>query len=265
MSRAAITAGYLDALGLAAGPPDLQLLAELVRRHVARFAFCSVGPRLGNALPLDLPSLYDRIVVRARGGYCFEQNALFHAVLEELGFEVELCLARVIYNQDIHPALTHRIGLVLIGETRYVADVGFGPMGPPVPVSMQQHGPLGAGRMFGVCERIPGEFHLQAFKDGGDFSLYKFTPGRFGPADCELGHFYSHRHPQAAFVNNLVASRILDGEVRSLRNRDYWVISPSGPTRTAVESADQLRELLGRELGVQVTTDENRALFDATA
>ncbi len=265
MDRADVTAGYLDALGLARAAPQLPFLQELVRRHVARFAFCSVGPRLGESLPLELGSLYDRIVIRARGGYCFEQNALFHAVLEELGFEVRLCLARVIYNQDIDPPLTHRMNLVRLDRQDYVGDVGFGPLGPPVPVSLAERPPLRDERTFRVHERRPGEFHLQAFKDGGDFSLYRFTPGDHLPADCEMGHFYSHRHPQAVFVNNLVASRILPDEVRSLRNRDYWVITPEGASRTPLTSAAQLRRLLELELGVRVTDAEAIRLFDATS
>lgn len=265
MDRASITAGYLDAAGVARAAPGLPLLEQLVRRHVGRFAFASIGVRLGDALPLELPALYERIVLRGRGGYCFEQNALFHAVLDELGFEVRLCLARVIYNEDIHPPLTHRISLVRLGDEEYVADVGFGPLGPAVPVSTRAAGPLSAERAFGVRERRPGEFHLQTFKEGGDFSLYRFSPGQYGPADCEMGHFYSHRHPQAAFVNNLVASRILDGEIRSLRNRDYRVIAADASTSTTIDSAEQLRALLQREFALQVTAAESHSLFDATA
>jgi N-hydroxyarylamine O-acetyltransferase len=265
MDRATVTAGYLDALAMTRTAPELSLLQELIRRHVARFAFCSVGPRLGDELPLELEAVYDRIVVRARGGYCFEQNALFHAVLEELGFEVRLCLARVIYNQDIHPPLTHRITLVRIDGQEYVSDVGFGPLGPPVPVSTAGRPPLRAEGTFRVHERRPGEFHLQAFKDGGDFSLYRFAAGDYGPADCELGHFYSHRHPQAAFVNNLVASRILPDEIRSLRNRHYWVIRPVGSSQTTLASAAQLRRLLEHELGIQITDSESVRLYEATS
>ena len=93
---------------------------------MATFAFGSVGPRLGDELPLDIKSLFDRLVVRRRGGYCFEQNGLFYEVLDELGYAPRLYLARVIHGQDIHPGLTHRISLVTYGGTDYVVDVGFG-------------------------------------------------------------------------------------------------------------------------------------------
>lgn len=129
---------YLEALDLKPQRADFAFLREIVQRHVARLAFCSVGPRLGDALPLDVASLHDRIVVRRRGGYCFEHNGLLYEMLEALGFEVTLYLARVIYNRDIQPGLTHRITLVHLDAERYLVDVGFGPLGPDLPVGLSQ-------------------------------------------------------------------------------------------------------------------------------
>ena len=200
---------YLDALGVQPSEPGLPFLAELTRAHVATLPFSSIGPRLGDDLPLDAESLLDRIVVRGRGGYCFEQNGLMLEALRELGFEARIQLARVIHNQDVHPGLTHRVTLVTVDGQDVVVDVGFGPLGPPCPVPMP-----GAdrddGARFRVHEERPGEFHMQSIVDGDRYSLYRFDLVRYGQSDCELGHFYSHRHPEATFVNNLVASRILD-------------------------------------------------------
>jgi N-hydroxyarylamine O-acetyltransferase len=47
-------------------------------------------------LKLDIPSLYDKIVKRGRGGYCFEQNALFAALLVGMGYNVRCGAARVV-------------------------------------------------------------------------------------------------------------------------------------------------------------------------
>ena len=115
MTLTEITDDYLSVLGLQRRHPDLAFLRDLTSGHVANFSFSSVGPMLGDNLPLDIAALHQRIVVRRRGGYCFEQNGLLHAVLGELGFPVELYLGRVIYNQDTHPGLTHRITLVETG------------------------------------------------------------------------------------------------------------------------------------------------------
>ena len=142
MERAEVTDRYLDALGLERAAPTLSALTEITRRHVATFPFSSVGPRLGDDLPLDLDALFDRIVARHRGGYCFEQNGLLFEVLLELGYDVHVQLARVIYNRDYLPGLTHRVTRVVLDDRTYVADVGFGPLGPPVPVPMPHPMPM---------------------------------------------------------------------------------------------------------------------------
>jgi N-hydroxyarylamine O-acetyltransferase len=261
MERAEITGQYLQALGLRKRSPDLVFLSELARRHVARFAFCSVGPRLGDDLPLDLNSLYQRIVVRGRGGYCFEQNGLAYEMLEELGFSVRLYLCRVIHNQDIHPGLTHRITMVEYDGDRYVVDVGFGPMGPRIPVRMSREESREDDRVFRIGEPRGGEYHMQTLKDGVFYSLYRFELARYGQMDCELGHFYSHKHPKAGFVNDLVASRIMDHEIRSLRNREYWVMTKSGEQKKSIGDADQLRAILGDDFDIRITEPEGRYLF----
>jgi N-hydroxyarylamine O-acetyltransferase len=263
MERSEIADGYLAALGLARTAPTLASLRDITRRHVASFAFSSVGPRLGDDLPLDAPSLYERIVVHRRGGYCFEQNGLLFEVLEELGYSVTLYLARVIHNQDVHPPLTHRVTVADVDGERLVVDVGFGPLGPPVPVPVSGE-PMDSGdRVFQVSQPRSGELHMQTIKDGAPYSLYRFDLARYGQADCEVGHFYSHRHPAATFVNNLVASLILDEEIRSLRNREYRVIRASEDEVTTITDAADLARILDGELGLRVTDEECRRLFAA--
>ena len=50
---------------------------------------------LRRPIRLDLASIESKLVHDLRGGYCFEQNLLFAAVLERLGFSVTLLAARV--------------------------------------------------------------------------------------------------------------------------------------------------------------------------
>jgi len=264
MNRADMAAEYIRALGLRRRPADLAFLSDITRHHVAQFAFTSVGPLLGDDLPLEVESLYRRIVVNRRGGYCFEQNGFLQAMLEELGFSVTLYLGRVIYNQDIHPGLTHRINLVEIAGNRYIADVGFGPLGPQHPVSLSGEESRENFRVFRIHQRHPGELHMQTLKDGAFYSLYKFELVRYGQADCEVGHFYSHKHPKATFVNHLVVSKILDQEVRSLRNHEYWVITESGEQRYAIADGAQLKTILDSQFGVRVNSSEAHRLFEQT-
>lgn len=262
MERPEMVREYLQELGLGGRELDFAFLGDVVARHVATFPFSNIGCQLGEDLPLDFESLYQRIVVRQRGGYCFEQNGLLFGVLEELGFSPRLYLARVIHNQDIHPGLTHRITMVDYEGRPYVLDVGFGPFGPRIPVAMLDTESYDGEKAYRIVERWPGEYHMQVFRDGDFFSLYRFELSRYGQADCELGHFYSHRHPNALFVNHLVSSLILENEIRSLRDLEYWVITESGTQIREIDNSEQLRQILVGELGLQVSDDESRRLYD---
>jgi N-hydroxyarylamine O-acetyltransferase len=262
-SRAAITDDYLSALGLQRSAPSMALLKGIMRLHLATFPFASIGPRLGESLPLDLPSLHDRIVVRKRGGYCFEQNGLAYEVLEELGFSVTLMMARVLLRNPVHPGLTHRFTMVNLGTEKFIVDVGFGPLGPRFPVNASTLAPADSDQPFRVVSLCPGEFTLVTHKDGADVPLYRFEHCRYGPSDCELGHFYSHRHPDANFVNNLVACRKLDDETRSLLNRDYRVLRPTGDKQREIRSAAELKALLEQDFDLLITSAESERLFAA--
>lgn len=259
MDRSDIVARYLDRVDVADGPPTMERLQALIATHVATFAFASIGPRLGDDLPLDEASLYDRIVVRRRGGYCFEQNGLFFAVLDELGYRPRIVLARVLHEEGSHPPLTHRVSVVRIDGTDHLADVGFGAQGPPQPVPLTSS--AGTASHW-IEEGEPGELHLRTVRDGVPASLYRFELSRYGPSDCELGHFYSHRHPQAFFVNTLVASRILPGEIRTLRNNEVRVVRGEESSADRIVDRGALRSVLADLFDLEVSEDEARRLFD---
>lgn len=256
---------YLDALSLTRGHADLNFLARLNQRHVAILPFSSIGPLLGNELPLDCVSLFERIAVKRRGGYCFEQNGLMYEVLRELGFTVRFYLARVIYNKDIHPGLTHRITLVEINGSQYVVDVGFGPLGPYLPVNMSGEISREKRREFWITEVEPGVFHMQTRKDGKPYSLYKFELNRYGHADCEVGHFYSHKHPKASFTNHLVVSIITDQAVRSIRNHEFRIEDGSSEKSFPIRDDKDLKNILTEHFNIEVTDTEAHQLFSKTA
>jgi N-hydroxyarylamine O-acetyltransferase len=261
MNPAWITDRYLGALGLGRTDPSLSFLREIIVRHLSRFPFSNVSVWLGHELPLDLESIAWRVIVQGRGGYCFELNGLLYGVLEELGFSPRLCMARVMLDKSEPTGLTHRITLVDLEGERYLVDGGFGPWGPRQPIGLSQTVIREPGRAFRVTEPQAGDFHLQTATDGDFQSLYRFELAHYNQADCELGHFYSHRHPQAPFVNNLVAARILDDQIRSLRNRDYWIIDRQGRHQRTVSDAQMLRSVLDDEFGIVISADESCTLF----
>jgi N-hydroxyarylamine O-acetyltransferase len=115
---------------IACGPAtcaDLATLRRLQHAHLHAVPFENLDIRAGRALALDESTLFDKIVVRRRGGICYEQNTLFAALLRRLGFEVALLGAEVASAEgDFGPPFDHMALLVTIGAQRWLVDVGFG-------------------------------------------------------------------------------------------------------------------------------------------
>ncbi len=90
---------YLMRVGYT-GPrkPDLAVLAELAFAHATSIPFENLDVLAAVPISLELGQIVDKLVLRRRGGYCFEQNALLGAALATLGFNVRCLSARVWYN-----------------------------------------------------------------------------------------------------------------------------------------------------------------------
>jgi N-hydroxyarylamine O-acetyltransferase len=89
-------AAYLRRIGLDARPPATAAgLAELHLAHATHIPFENLDVLLGRPIRLDPASLQRKLVGARRGGYCFEQNLLFAAALEVVGFRLTKLAARV--------------------------------------------------------------------------------------------------------------------------------------------------------------------------
>ena len=120
--------GYLRRIGLEAAPSiDLDGLNRLIWQHQTHVPFEDLNSSyLKRPVPLELSALYEKVVERRRGGYCFELNALFARLLLDLGFDARPVFCRIVRGRDFLPPCAHE-GIVVALEGRlYFCDVGFG-------------------------------------------------------------------------------------------------------------------------------------------
>ncbi|KAG9354932.1 hypothetical protein JZ751_001645 [Albula glossodonta] len=100
-------------------------------QHVLSIPFENLSIHCGEVITMDLESIYDKIVVGRRGGWCFENNLLFSWVLKEMGYSVTMLGSRVFNSSkgEFSPMESHLINKVIIDGTAYIADVSFGTSG----------------------------------------------------------------------------------------------------------------------------------------
>ncbi|WP_326566530.1 arylamine N-acetyltransferase [Amycolatopsis rhabdoformis] len=119
---------YLARLDLALpAEADLATLRQLQERHLERVPFENLSVHLGEPIELTEDALFDKIVRRRRGGFCYELNGLFAALLRELGFDAALHGAQVFTGEGVPgPPLDHVAVVVTLEGEQWLVDVGFG-------------------------------------------------------------------------------------------------------------------------------------------
>lgn len=107
--------------------PNCNVLAELQKAHLLNVPFENLDIHYHKPIELKIDSIYKKIVINNRGGFCYELNGLFYELLLSLKFKVKRISARV-YNKEngYSPEFDHFAIVVEIGGSEFLVDVGFG-------------------------------------------------------------------------------------------------------------------------------------------
>jgi N-hydroxyarylamine O-acetyltransferase len=234
--------------------PTVKTLMDVHLAHATHIPFENLDVMLKKPIRIDLEGIQAKLVRRRRGGYCFEQNLLLTAVLQQLGFTVTLLAARVRLGTHRVIPRTHVLLAVDAERDRWLADVGFGSFGLLVPV------PLLAAeyQQFAWSYRVARESNawvLKALIEGVWQELYAFTLDPQIPVDCIPPNHYISTHPDSRFVQTLTVQRVAPEFRRLLKNRDLVTTTAAGQTRRTLQNAAELLEVLAREFGLEFPPD----------
>lgn len=252
---------YLKLLKIDKPLENIEDISILIKQHIKTFAFSSAKVVLKEDISLELEDIYQNLVLKKRGGYCFEHNKLFYEVLKYLGFNVKFYLARVVNNSDIEVPQTHRFTLLDLNDKKYIIDVGVGFNTPSVPISFDKDIYSHAGYTYNIKKLDNENYAMEKIKDLKPFIVTKFDLKRCYESDFEMGHFYSHKHPCAVFVNNLVLSLIVGDEIRSLRNNRYVKISTNNVIEIDISSFEKFSKVLEEDFNLNFSKEEKNYMF----
>ena len=106
---------------------DDETLIELHEHHVFHVPFENLDIHYRRIFDLELESVYKKVVINFRGGFCYELNTVFNALLREIGFKSKIISARIIDDSgNLGPQYDHMSICVDINNKTYLADVGYG-------------------------------------------------------------------------------------------------------------------------------------------
>lgn len=211
---------------------------------------------------MEIEDIIDKIVIKNLGGYCFEHNKLLHDVLQSLGFNVRILIARVINNQDIDTPRTHRITLLEWQDNQYLVDVGFGALCPNTPLKINDSDD--GSQKYRIIQNKDNDYQLEVLTPKGYFSLYKFNLAKYTQSDCIMGNFYSSNYPNAVFVNNFVIALQRLDMTLSLRNNTYHRIGEDSTEMIDITNHMQLHSIINDDFNIPITEEQSHTLFAIT-
>jgi N-hydroxyarylamine O-acetyltransferase len=209
------TSAYLERIGYRGTlAPTAETLRRLHVAHLLTVPFENLSIHAGEPVVLEDESLFDKVVARRRGGFCYELNGLFAALLRALGFHVEMLSAAVAKpTGEFSPDFAHMALLVTL-EERWLADVGFGDSFIE-PLLVDERGEQTQGARAFRIEEDGGRLVLLRRDTGGAWEpQYRFglEPHVFDDY-AEMCHF-QQTSPESHFTRARICSRLTsDGRV----------------------------------------------------
>jgi N-hydroxyarylamine O-acetyltransferase len=264
--------GYHDSL-----EPTAETLRGLHRAHMLAVPFENLDIHLGRPIMLDEAAMFDKIVRRRRGGFCYELNGLFAALLRDLGYDVAMLAAGVARGDGSYgPEFDHLTLLVRglddgsrrpetsqttsLSRTPYspspiswLADAGFGdsfrePLRFVEGIEQPQD-----GRAYRLDRAPDGEYWTMLQQDGAAWqSQYRFTLRPHAHAEyTEMCH-YHQTSPQSSFTQRRICSRATPCGRVTLADMQLIITEDGERTEQALDGEEERRAVLHERFGIDL-------------
>lgn len=246
---------YFDRIGYSgARTATLENLHALTSAHTNTIPFENLDVLLGRPISLSVESLFQKLVVERRGGYCFEQNGLFLAVLKQLGFKATPLSARVRIDRarDFIPPRTHMFIRVDFGDNSWLTDVGVGGLSLTQAIELDSEETQETDH---EARRIvrEGKLFFHQVKLGDNWSdVCEFTLEEMPPIDQEIANWFTSTHPDSHFRNRLIVARAGENGTRhTLLNDEFKIRNREGEAQvTKINSPEELLHILEIHFGL---------------
>lgn len=237
--------------------PTLETLTALHRAHLLAIPYENLDIHLGRTLSLDITQIFDKLVTRHRGGWCYEMNSLLAWALRELGFKVTLLASAV--NREISGDAAERNHLILrIDLDRpYLVDVGFGNgFLEPLPL---ETGEYIRGYLTYQLRHDGERWYFRNHHNGGpgyDFTLEPRQIADFSDRCTEL-----QTSPESGFVRTTVCQRFTPEGIVSFRSLTLKTVNESGATEQVIDTPEAYQGTLENVFDISLPPDDVAILW----
>ena len=215
---------YLKRINIDNCSDSLTDLRKLQQSHLVNIPFENLDVVVGRPINLDFDHLFDKIISRNRGGYCFELNILYSFLLKALGFSPKPVLGRVwLRNPEEIPPRNHLAHLIEKEGETFITDVGFGGLTTRIPLNI--HDLSETNDNDGLVRILPladNQFMVQR-KVGDDWSnQYSFENVQISKEDISISNYYMSTNPKSHFYNDKFIGKFTeDGRIGLFNNQMF--------------------------------------------
>ena len=245
---------YLKRIGFAGEIRlDYDTLHKLQRLHLQNIPYENLDIMRNIPLSLEPKDMFEKIVIRGRGGYCFELNGLFTWLLRTLGFPVIEYMGRFLRDETEIPMRRHRVMRVTCAEGDYLADVGVGQIVPrkPLPLAAGIISEQGDERYKLEMEDFLG-YVLYDWKRNEWRRVYSFTEEPQLNLDFIQPTYYCENHPDSYFRTMDMVHIFTENGRKSIAGREIKIFSPEGVEVITPANEAEYKQLLDKHFGIRL-------------
>lgn len=195
------------------GGTDTERLKRLHRAFALHIPYENLDAYNHEPISLKPEDLFDKIVTRRRGGYCYEMNGFFCAVLREMGFSAYGVATRLSRGGEPFGAPTHRLNIAEADGVKYICDVGFGMECFVEPLRLE----LGTvQRIHGMEYRVVpsadpcAEYTVEVLREAGFQPCMGFIDRPAREEDFTVLNYYTSQYPHSPFRMMFILNRFTE-------------------------------------------------------
>lgn len=234
--------------------PSAKTLRKLQVAHLLAVPFENLSIHAGQPVVLEDEALFTKIVERRRGGFCYEANGLFAALLRALGFDVQMLSAEVANAEGgFGPSFDHMALMVSLAQ-RWLVDVGFGDSFLEPLLLDEQSEQVQGSRAYRILHE--GAHLILMQREAGDEwkAQYRFTLQPYTYADYAEMCRYHQTSPQSHFTRARICSRATREGRITLSEMRFITTSEKGERRErTLTSEAEYAAILREQFGIVMT------------
>ncbi len=226
--------------------PDVATLNQLVQKQLRSIPFENTEVQAGRIPSLVPEDIVDKVLIRKRGGYCYEINGVFAMALTAIGFEWYFAGARPMFYPVRRPK-THMVVIVRIDGSDYLCDTGFGGYALRAPMEIVEGEAVQDGDRFRM-EHLDGEYVVSSLVQDEWQRQYGFAMQPQEWIEFSLANYFNATHPDTIFTQKKLAIMQASNGRKILVDNELKLIEEGKLERLEVDYERALKEHFGLEL-----------------